>query len=361
MRGLLTFIVVASFGLVLTSCILPPVSSPSETSPPPPPTTTPTTPAPPVSPSPLTGVVPEVSQSTEVITRQYSWTYGHREWTWELQIPQSLYDYYQGIPRVPSNKNWSVYVTHPLDDTYIDNLADKIKGKAQEEGFTEFDTVEFAAAFVQSLPYIADSVTTPYDEYPRYPVETLVDKAGDCEDTSILMASLFNSMGYGVVLFIFPGHVAVGVLGGEGISGTYIEYNGGKYFYLETTNTGWKVGQIPEEYQGLTAHVYDMKSTPILIHEWKANGRGNTIEMEVTVENLGSAAANDAYVLAGFDAGDNRLWNAQESQLFNLAIGQQITITFTLQAPPEEHTRLVIQVIDDDHAVDESHSQWFDT
>ncbi len=265
------------------------------------------------------------------------------------------------MPRIPSDKNWSVYVTHPLDDTYIDALADKIEGKAQEECFTEFETVELAATFVQSLPYIADSVTTPYDEYPRYPVETLVDKAGDCEDTSILMASLLDSMGYRVVLVVFPGHVGVGVLGGEGMSGTYIEYNGGKYFYLETTNTGWQVGHIPEEYEGVQAHVYDMKPTPILTHDWNATGRGNTVEMEVTVENLGSAAANDAYILVGFDAGDNKLWNAEESQPFNLGIGQQITIAFTLQAPREQHTRLIIQVVDDDHAVDESHSQWFDT
>jgi|GEM_PF-1230107 len=54
-------------------------------------------------------------------------------------------------------------------------------------------------------------------------------------------------MGYGVVLIKLPGHVAVGVRGGEGIYGTYYSENGEKYFYLETTSEGWKIGETPDE------------------------------------------------------------------------------------------------------------------
>lgn len=355
-RLVMSAVVVCSL-LILASCALPPAPAPPEPSPP---VSSPPAPLP-LPTTPLPVVIQEVPQSIELITRHYVWTYRDKEWTWELQIPQALYSYYSGIPRIPSDKNWSVYITHPLDDTYIDDLVDEIERAAQEEGLSEFETVEFAATFVQSLPYTADSVTTPYDEYPRYPIETLVDEGGDCEDTSILMASLLNSMGYGVVLVVLLEHVAVGVLGGEGVYGTYFEYNGGKYFYLETTNTGWRVGEIPKEYEEVTAYIYDMTPTPVLTHDWRATGRGSTVDLEVTVENLGSAAANSAYILAGFDAGDNRLWNAEESQPFNLPIGQRTTITFTLQAPLEKHTRLVIQIIDDSYAVDESYSEWFDT
>ena len=355
MRSFVTSAVVAGSLLVLASCALPPASSLPETAPPSPP---PPTPQP--SPSPLPEVVQEVPQSTELLTRHYAWEFGG-EWNWELTIPESLYEYYKGIPRLPT-ANYSVYITHPGDDTFIDYLVSDIERKARKEDYGELEKVEFATAFVQSLPYTSDSITTPYDEYPRYPIETLVDKGGDCEDTSILLASLVSRMGYGVVLIIYPGkHSAIGVSGGDGMNGTYFQYSGANYYYIETTDTGWRVGEIPEEYQDMKALLYDMTPTSILTHEWEARGEGTTVELEVTVENWGTAKADEVYIYAGFDAGDDKLWNSQGSETFLLAVDQRITIRFTLQVPLEKHTRLVIQIIDDGYAVDESYSEWFDT
>ena len=194
-------------------------------------------------------------------------------------MPKALYDFYKGLPRSPT-RNYSVYITHPMDDAYINSLADKITQLAKQEGFSDLQKVSLTAAFVQKLPYTSDLLTTGYDEYPRYPIETLVDNGGDCEDTAILMASLLRAMGYGVVLLIFPGtpgnpgHCAVGVLGGQGIYGTFWEYKGGKYYYLETTNTGWPIGQVPDKYRTASANIYDMTPTPILTHSWTVAGSG---------------------------------------------------------------------------------------
>jgi len=307
----------------------------------------------------LPSVIKEVSQSTEVIERQYTWTY-KGSWTWEGSMPKSLYQYYQGIPRPPT-QNYSVYVTHPLDDIYIEQLVGKIQKAAQEAGFSEYETVEFAASFVQSLPYTADSVTTPYDEYPRYPIETLVDRGGDCEDTSILLASLIDKMGYGVVLIELPDHCAVGVKCGENVYGTYWEYEGSKYYYIETTNEGWEIGELPEEYENTSAHIYPMMPVPVLTHDWSLKGRGNTGELEVTVYNLGTATAYNVSVLAGFDAGEGMLWNGQQSESFQIRADHQVTVTLNLRVPLGKHTRVVIQIGIDDTLVDESYSKWFDT
>lgn len=356
------------FWLVLTatSCVIPSaVKAPQAPPPPPMPNSSASPPPPsPPSPTPITlspAPIQEVTQSTEQIPRRYAWDYDSRQWTIELTIPETLYNYYKEIPRPPT-QNYSVYVTHPLDDTYVRHLVEEIEKTAQDEGFDELATVGFTAAFVQSLPYTADSITTGYDEYPRYPVETLVDNGGDCEDTSILMASLLNGLGYEVILITFPEkHLAIGVSASQGIDGAYFEHDGEKYFYLETTNTGWGVGQIPDEMKGLPAHTYDMTPTPILTHNWDATIRGNTAEMEITVENLGSQSADDVYVLVGFDAGGGKLWNPEESETFDLPIDQSITITVTLRVPLEKHTRLMTQIVDNGNAVDESYSEWFDT
>lgn len=368
--------------IVITGCNLTPVSTPREESPsvtaePPAETLPEQSPSPsPKESSPRTiRLDTEVSQSAEVLTRHYAWSYSGNEWTVELQIPEALYNYYMDLPRPPS-ENYSVYITHPSDDDYIKSLTDEIENIARQEQFSELEKVEFATAFVQHLPYTTDSVTTSYDEYPRYPVETLVDDGGDCEDTSILLAALLNEMGYGVVLVAFPetsdtdGHMGIGVLGGEGIYGTYFNVDGQKYFYVETTNTGWGIGDIPEQYERVGVNIYEMVPTPILTHKWTGETTERilgsqvtefTVDLQVIIENLGSSPADDVFILAGFDAGGGKIWNSEKSQPFNISVDQRVTIKLTLQAPLGKHTRLVIQVVDDGRAVDESHSEWFDT
>ena len=213
------------------------------------------------------------------------------------------------------------------------------------------------------MPYAEDIVTTGYDEYARYPLETLVDYGGDCEDTSILMAALLKAMGYDAVLLYFsgdPGHVAVGVAGQ--FSGSYFDYQGAKYYYLETTGSGWEIGDIPPEYEHKSANIYQIIPVPILNHEWEASIKGNTLTATVTVSNLGTAPASDAYILTGFDAGDGKtLWNHQESEHFNLQPDYNLTITLQLRIPDGKHTRLIMQIVYDGYAVDESRSEWFDT
>ena len=302
----------------------------------------------------------EASQSTEVNTLQYTWEYDGREWSWDILIPQALYDYYQQLPRLHMS-NYSVYVTHPMDDIYIDALVEKITSASQQAGYSGLQTIEFAIAFVQSLPYTADSVTTPYDEYPRYPVETLLDNGGDCEDTSILMASLLHSMDYGVVLLSMPDHAAVGVLGGEGIYGTYWEYDEGKYYYLETTSEGWGIGEIPDEYKNVGATINPMVPVPILTHEGSIESSGYIAEVEVVVYNQGTASANNVTVSGGFDAGEGMAWNLQESKPFTIGVNQQATITLNLLIPLDKHTRLIIMIGIDGILVEESYTDWFDT
>lgn len=298
------------------------------------------------------------SQSDELISVSYKWFY-KTDWTWETQIPRALYINYRQLPRLPTT-NYSIYVTHPSDDIYLDLLVNEIKRAAQEAGYTDDETVEFAATFVQSLPYTVDSVTTPYDEYPRYPVETLVDNGGDCEDTSILLAAIVDRLGYGVVLIMLPQHVAVGIAGEGRVDGTYYSYLGREYYYMETTGDGYKIGEIPEVYRSAKASVYPMQPVAILTHEYLPTQRGNQVDVEVTVHNLGTASAERVYVLAGFESGEWVL-NGQESEEFSIGAGFEATVRLSVVLPKEQHVRFLVQVLDDDVVVDQSNSGWLDS
>jgi len=294
------------------------------------------------------------------IDRDFTWSYEGEEWEWSIPIPRSLHQYYSERPRIPT-ENYSIYASDPLDDAFMERLGNRFDAAAQQHGYDEFDTVNLAVAFVQDLPYAADVVTTTFDEYPRYPIETLVDGGGDCEDTSILLAAILHAMGYDVVLLRPANHMAVGVLGGKGIHGTYFEHDGGKYFYLETTGRGWEIGQMPEEYEGQPVSIFTLDPTPILSHRWSAKTYETDAVVEVTVSNLGTAPARGVYVYAGFDAGGERLWNAERSQRFDLEPGYYVDVTLSLDLPEgKETTRLVVQTVYMGYAYDESRSEWFD-
>jgi hypothetical protein len=297
--------------------------------------------------------------ATENIMLHFEWTYGRLKPRLDFLLPNGLYEYYRNRPRL-STRNYSVYVTDPKDDNYLVKLVKGFNDLALRYNLPESEKVNLMIAFVQSMPYVPDNVSTSYDEYPRYPIETLVDNGGDCEDTSILMASLLQMMGHDVALIELPGHMAVGISGK--FSGFYYEFEGKKYFYIETTGRGWRIGEMPPEFTGLKANLYPLKPIPVLTHTWGAKQvSSEIIELSIEVRNDGTAIAENVYVLAGFDAGENRLWNARESERFDLPPDSKADVTLHLTIPKDKFVRLIVQIVYQGYAVDQSYSNWFST
>jgi len=298
--------------------------------------------------------------SAETIDMDYEWMFKGRRWTLSLSIPASLYDYYKEKDRATTT-DYSVYITHPFDDEYINTVIMKFNFIALERGYSESEKINLVISFVQSLPYTSDSVTTPYDEYPRYPLETLVDNGGDCEDTSILTASLLKSMNYDVILIAPPEHMAVGVH--VDTWGSYWEYNGRAYYFLETTSVGWEIGEIPDDYKETSAYLYELTPIPICTYNWTAEWKGEKLQIVFTVSNEGTAIASNIMVYIAFDAGEDGVWNPVESDPFDLNAGRSYTLTLLLDPPRDKHTRLVLGIVDVEayQYIERSYSTWFDT
>lgn len=195
------------------------------------------------------------------VKQHFEWEYGYSEWTWDLTIPLVLYLDYRAFHRPSDFDDYVKLSLDSRDDYYIESLVDGLEEAAENKGFSKYETVEYVISFVQSLPYTEDNVETPWDEYPRYPIETIFDRGGDCEDTSILVAALLDEMNYDVCLLILENeeHCAVGIAGGEGIHGTYYLVDDTKYFFLETTGTGWEIGELPSSITDGTAQIYPLK------------------------------------------------------------------------------------------------------
>ncbi|WP_227132936.1 hypothetical protein [Halorubellus salinus] len=153
------------------------------------------------------------------------------------------------------------YVSFELLEGAANEIAEFLYEAAENNGFTgEFERIQFALSFVQRLPYVEDSVSSGYDDYTQFIMETLTMLSGDCEDTSILFASILESepFNYDAVLLEPPGHMAVGLLMQKDFDGFAYIYDERKYYYVETTTEGWGIGQIPDQYRESKASVYDV-------------------------------------------------------------------------------------------------------
>lgn len=190
--------------------------------------------------------------------RHFAWTYDNNEFTLDVLVPIASYINYSrsDIQRWPGPSGWSVYgpdyVTY--NDSMIISLADSLEQLASSKGYNDFKKASLVLKFVQYIDYEFDNVTRGQNEFWRYPLETLFDLYGDCEDSSILFAALMEAMGYDAVLLLLPGHCAVG-LHCPMASGTCYDYDGKQYYYCETTNTGWSIGNLPPDYRGVTPEI----------------------------------------------------------------------------------------------------------
>ncbi len=184
------------------------------------------------------------------IHRTYVWTYSGKTWSFTYDFPASAYQLQQSLTRTLDYTAYDVYVNDPRGDAVLQDFVAKLEELAV--GLNIWERLNLVIAFVQSIPYVGESC-----EYPRYPIEMLVDQQGDCEDSAILTAALVRHMGFGVVLLAFleENHMAVGirVLPPQHQDLQAYEWNGNPYYYLEPTNLGWAIGQIPPTYQSVPA------------------------------------------------------------------------------------------------------------
>lgn len=195
------------------------------------------------------------------VLQYYIWTYERDTFQWTLPIPLSVYAEYLDKDRPEGAYNYIDMAKYTADDRYIYPMKQQIDEAASEMKLTMVQKVNFLAAFVQSLPYTADNVTTPPDYYPLYPLETLFKSGGDCEDTTILVAALLDRMDYDVALLNLgiTNHMALGVYL-PGYHGSHYKHEGKNYYYLETTGEGWEVGQIPPNITHTTASIYPLQN-----------------------------------------------------------------------------------------------------
>ncbi len=289
----------------------------------------------------------------------HSWKYNGKECSITLNISTELYDYFRNdrehlayvykFNEGEMPPNYYSFMLSEHDRPVMQSIAKEFSRYA----LTEKDRIELALTFVQSLRYAFDADSKGKDEYVRYPIETLVDGCGDCEDKVALLVALLYEMDIDFVLLVLSEHMALGVHCDEIEGNRYLLYQGNKYYYMETTMPNWEIGQIPEDYLKAEMEVVSVDDTPdVLVKGVSFESKAALAyqkafcTLKVDLHNLGPGKVTNVHLLVRVvEMGKhNRLLAEEYYALHDLQEGEQRTETFSLKSLIKENSVLEVEL-----------------
>jgi hypothetical protein len=217
----------------------------------------------------------ELLKGEQVVEETYAWTFHpdpsdpEHAMHFEITIPLDLARYQEA-----ANKDHAV---HSLDDyglfvvegrtAEVSLVAHELVRLAQLHRMSRAQLLRNALDFAHQFRYAYDQDTKGVKEYPRYPIEMLHDREGDCECHAIFGAALLDLLGFDVILLgvgvntdlPVTNHIAVGIAASPEI-GDFPETiwytdptTGRRYYYCEATPPSgpdpsdwtWHIGEVP--------------------------------------------------------------------------------------------------------------------
>ena len=234
----------------------------------------------------------EVKNPEGDIARSYEWDLDHHYARQKLHGDLTLYfsardinDMRQCNPFFAQRKDksdktyimemYSFLIEHKPMLARVRYIAAYINKMAQKQDLTTLEKIQFTLDFVQepNIRFMNNrdcKSINYYDDYIRFPDETLYDKEGDCNSKSLLAAMMFHVMGYNVLYMASRKfqHAAIGIevslvslMEGEYFSMDKIEKltvqeNGKRYIYCETTGDRFTIGATMD---GMTLDDFEEK------------------------------------------------------------------------------------------------------
>lgn len=291
---------------------------------------------------------------------EHSWLFHGKQCSITLNISTSLYDYYRNDREhlayryqfkdgeVPPN--YFSFMLSEHDRSVMSAIAHEFESNSS----SEYEKINLALSFVQSLPYAYDSDSKEESEYVRYPIETLVDGCGDCEDKVALLASILHEMEVDFILLILPEHMAIGVHCEVLEPNNYLLFRNKKYYFMETTTPNWKIGQIPEDYYSAEMEAIPCNNTPsLLIKGVRFESQPAIIiekakcDLQIDLHNLGPGKVTQLYLRVKVieKAGRrNRLLSEEYFLLDDLAEGEMRTETLDFKSLIRENSTIEIEI-----------------
>ena len=220
----------------------------------------------------LTGIAIYLTKEAVIddVTQTYRWQYDGQSFSYTLTVERSYFTKLVGsdIDRsgtvsegryVVDGRTVFGVCDYIVVDEYIKKMCQDFCSMYKEKfgsDPTNEQYADFVTAFVQICIDYDEDEAYGGTEYWRYPLETLCDRIGDCEDTSILLAALLDAKGLNGGVILAPGHAMAAILTTDYTVAdppkqyhSDVEYNGSAsgvdYYPIETTyNEYVEIGYI---------------------------------------------------------------------------------------------------------------------
>jgi len=171
-------------------------------------------------------------------------------------------DYWIDIQKDSTYESEFAHIRDPALTPLYDSINSEIDRIVAENGYTETDRLNLIVAYIRSIEFADSDILVA-----KYPIQTVVDGTGDCDDTSLLLAGVLQNAGYDSATMIYC-LVEEGKSYDHGVAGiklntseTYSKdvekiYDGKvAYIPIETT-ADWYVGRPNPKYSGVETMVY---------------------------------------------------------------------------------------------------------
>lgn len=204
---------------------------------------------------------------TELVDGYYSftWKYKGTSYTLDTEISAQSYLNWKNSTITRSSTTSEKHILEFV--TYNDPVVTAIAAKFNTmcTGMTDAQRANVMLSYTQAIPYQYDSDFCGIDEYWKYPVETVFDGAGDCEDTSILFCAIAKAMGFDAAIstlyvsdasagfltsFVYGANHCMGLINVPGIvpeADAIVKIGDTTYYLCETTASGYGIGVNPWE------------------------------------------------------------------------------------------------------------------
>lgn len=182
---------------------------------------------------------------------------------------------------------YQTLITDSINLKSYSQITKELQKIKNEEQLNDDEYADLIVTFVQSLPYETTGTA------PKYPIETLYEMKGDCDDKSLLLSAILTLEGYDnqMVYFKDESHVAVEIR-------TSNPPHDSEYAFIETTATGL-IGIIPEE---VNNHPFSPK-TPITIPISREGKEYTSYEQNLLIQNYFDEIKSDIAELK-YDSSD---------------------------------------------------------
>jgi|GEM_PF-6710331 len=174
------------------------------------------------------------------VTWIYTWSHNRNAWHLKVTCPAERAVLYNSLPHTGNSDPCYLFTLGlPCEEEVIRDLTSQINIYASD-CYREDPKYCYIDFVQQCVRYTSDMEAHNQTDWATYPVETLILGAGDCEDSTLLLAEMLRQNGYETALLRFESHIAVGIRDETG--GLVID----SWTVVETTNK-CPVERIPRD------------------------------------------------------------------------------------------------------------------